>query len=97
MLEAGRFALDLPSPTVHRNAARQHAEIVATAREGIASIGAGGAELRQPGGRNGASLRVGGNVHAWAGLLRDPNEDVEAARLGGGLLAQAEHVLIEGF
>ena len=27
--------------------------------------------------------------------MRDPHEDVEAARLGGGLLAQAEHILVE--
>eukprot|EP00964_Phaeocystis_antarctica_P042133 scaffold24125_cov62-Phaeocystis_antarctica.AAC.2 len=38
---------------------------------------------------------MGGNVHARALLLRYPEKDVEAARLGGGLLAQAEHILVE--
>eukprot|EP00964_Phaeocystis_antarctica_P049751 scaffold28818_cov59-Phaeocystis_antarctica.AAC.1 len=85
---------------VHCIAARQHTKVVATVSGSCPpcpSIGVGGAELRQPDGREGAGRRVGGNVHARAGLLRDPHEDVEAARLGDGLLAQAEHVLVEGF
>ena len=84
---------------VHRVAARQHTEVVAAVRGACPPrpvLGAGGTELRQPEGRGGAGRRLGGNVHAGVGLLRDPHEDVEAARLGGGLLAQAEHVLVEG-
>eukprot|EP00964_Phaeocystis_antarctica_P042963 scaffold24636_cov64-Phaeocystis_antarctica.AAC.1 len=85
--------------SVHCIAARQHTKVVATVSGSCPpcpSIGVGGTELRQPDGREGAGRRVGGNVHARAGLLRDPDEDVKAARLGGGLLAQAEHILVEG-
>eukprot|EP00964_Phaeocystis_antarctica_P123101 scaffold86764_cov47-Phaeocystis_antarctica.AAC.1 len=85
---------------VHCTAARQHTKVIATVGGSCPpcpSIGAGGTELRQPDGREGAGRRVGGNVHASAGMLRDPHEDVEAARIVGGLLAQAEHVLVEGF
>ena len=99
MLEARCFALDLPPMPIHCIAARQHTKVVAAVSGSCPpcpSIGVGGTELRQPDGREGAGRRVGGNVHARAGLLRDPHKDVEAARLGDGLLAQAEHVLGEG-
>ena len=64
-----------PPPPVHRNAACQHTEFVATVRGGIGNIGGGGAKLRQPVGREGAGRRFGGNVHARALLLWDPKKD----------------------
>ena len=84
---------------VHCTAAHQHTKVVATVSRPCPprpSIGAGGTELRQTEGRGRAGRRLGGNVHARSGLLRDPHEDVEAACLLDGLLAQAEHVLVEG-
>ena len=89
-----------PAPYArHCTAAHQHTKVVATVSRPCPprpSIGAVGTELRQTEGRGRAGRRLGGNVHARSGLLRDPHEDVEAACLLDGLLAQAEHVLVEG-